>query len=89
MAGEYQEAIDAGAGKPFTEITSALSLVELGLRTEAIAVLEGALENPDYQGGNPFLRQSFQTVRAVADGDRAAALATLKQIDLLQAETDP
>ena len=89
MAGEYQQAIDAGAGRPFSELTTALSLMSLGRQTEARAVLDGALENPDYQGGNPYLRQSFQAVRAVADGNRAAALTTLKQIDLEQAGADP
>ena len=89
MAGEYQQAIDAGAGKPLSEPTTALALMVLGRQTEARAVLDGALENPDYQGGHPFLRQWFQALRAVADGDRAAALATLKQIDLHQAEADP
>ena len=89
MAGEYQRAIDAGPGKPFSEITTALCLVGLGRQTEARAVLDGALENLDCQGGNPFLRQSFQALRAVAEGDRAAALATLEQIDLDQAESDP
>ena len=89
MAGEYQHAIDSGAGKPFSEITTALSLIGLGRQTEASAVLDGALESPDYQGGNPFLRQAFQAIRAVADEDRAAALATLKQVDLEQAQADP
>ena len=89
MAGEYQQAIDAGAGKPFSENATALSLIGLGRQTEARAVLDSALESPDYQGGHPFLRQSFQALRAVAGGDRDAALATLKQIDLEQAEADP
>ena len=89
MAGEYQQAIDAGAGKPFSENVTALSLMGLGRQTEARLVLDGALESQDYQGGHPFLRQSFQALRAVADGDRAAALATLNQIDLEQAEADP
>ena len=88
MAGEFQQAIDAGAGKPFSENTTALSLIGLGRQTEARAVLDGALESPDYQGGHPLLRQSFQALRAVAGGDRDAALATLKQIDFEQA-ADP
>ncbi len=37
----------------------------------------------------PYLRQAFLALRAVADGDRTAALATLKHIDLEQAEADP
>ena len=89
MAGEYQQAIDAGAGKPFSEITTALSLVGLGRQTEACAVLDGALENPDYQAGNPFLTQSFQALRAVAGGDRDTALAMLQRMDLELAGTDP
>ena len=63
--------------------------MSLGRQTEARAVLDGALENPDYQGGNPYLRQAFQALRAVTGGDRTAALTTLERIDLEQAESDP
>ena len=89
MAGQYQEAIDAGAGKPFSEITSALSLVELGRRTEAITVLDGALQHPDYRGVHPSLRHALGAIRAVVDGDGAATLAALEQIDPELLETDP
>ena len=90
MAGQYQEAIDAGAGKPFTELSTAQSLAELGRGAEAIAVLDGALQNPDYQGVNPSIQHAFRALRAVVDADRAAALAALEQIDPeLLLEIDP
>ena len=54
MAGEYQHAIDAGAGKPFSEITTALSLIGLGRQTEARAVLDDALENQTTKAATLF-----------------------------------
>ena len=90
MAGQYQEAIDAGAGKPFTEFSAAQSLVELGRGAEAVAVLDGALQHPDYQRMNPSIQHALRALRAVVNEDRAAARAALEQIDPeLLLETDP
>ena len=89
MAGQYQEAIDAGAGQPSTEIASALSLAELGRRPEVFAVLDGALQHPDYRGIHPAVKHAMRALRAVIDGDGAAALAALEQIDPELLETDP
>ena len=52
-------------------------------------MLDGALQHPDYQSVNPSIKHTLRALRAVADEDRAAALAALEQIDPELLETDP
>ena len=89
MAGQYQHAIDAAAGKPFSELTTALSFIELGCRTEAIRVFDDAIQSPHFQSADPSLTQCLRVLRGVADGNRDAALAALEQIDFDLIELDP
>ena len=52
-------------------------------------MLEGALQHPDYRGVHPSVKYAMRALRAVIDGDGAAALAALEQIDPELLETDP
>ena len=89
MAGQYEAAIDAGTGKPFTEFSSALSLVELDRRPEATALLDGTLEHPKYQALHPSIGHALRALRAVAARDAVTALNALQQIGSELLETDP
>ena len=80
MAGRYQQAIDAGAGRPFAEGTTALAFLELGRRAEAIRALDDGLESPHFQSV-PSFKEVLRALRGLADGDREAALAALERMD--------
>ena len=89
MAGQYQQAIDAAAGTPFSEFTTALSFIELGRRTEAITVLDDAIQSSHFQSADPSLTECLRALRGVADGNRDAALAALERVEFGLLELDP
>ena len=88
MAGQFQQAVDVGAGKPLTELTTALCLLALGRRSDASAAVTDVLESQAYRGV-AIMEEALKAVRAVAEGDRDAALAALERLPMDQVEADP